>query len=475
MKLVKSKSNLFSNIVDRLDLRELEVVVFLPFLPIIAVINMYKAAYIPFLAVLVMRALKVRKKEMTLTEVVIGMCIYTVILPDNYTVLFFVFILFLIFAKSWIVNKDYLKVKLWLKEHKKISILTAVYLLLNIFTNGVGVQNILFEMVYYSVFLALLIMYSRGNFSYAKEVNRTVNSIVFIEFIYLVLFIPLKFYIIRAELIGDWSVGTLGISEGTTLFILYAFTSIKFIHEFFKTKDYYFLVFAVLCFFGLLTAVNVSMTLFFIASVVVYSLGFLKGIKTKLAVVAAAIIMMTIFWNVSDPWVRNGIIKTFTDAQYREERVKKLKTYRDTFITIPSKDIKYLLIGNGMGNYSSRAALTVSGYYVPWFSNNPFVKISKYTNWYIHPQIYSQYGVSQTDTPSSQYITVMGEFGIIGIALFLFWIFRILYKEKSINRLSIIFFSCILLIDNYLEFYKIVLIIYCSYYYIRSSSKPVLS
>jgi hypothetical protein len=468
-------TNVFSNIVDRLELREYEVAVFLPFLPIIAAIDMYKAVYIPFFAVLLIRVIKVRKKEMTLTEAIIGMSIYTVILPDNYTVLLFVFILFVMFTKNYIVKKEYLNIKLWLREHKKLAILAAVYLLLNIFLNGVMIQNIFFELVYYSVFLALLIMFSSGNFNYAKEVNRTINAIVFIEFIYLILFIPLKFYIIKVELIGDWSVGTLGISEGTTLFILYAFTLVKYLHQFFKSKDFYFLVFAMLCFLGLMTAVNVSLTLLFIVSVVLYSLGFLKGIKSKVIVLTAAIVMTTIFWNVSHPWVRDGIVKTFTDAGYREERVKKLKTYRDTFITIPSKDIKYLLIGNGMGNYSSRAALTVSGYYVPWFSNNPFVRISKYTKWYISPEIYSKYGVSQTDTPSSQYITVMGEFGIIGFALILFWIFRILYKEKSINRLSIIFFSCILLIDNYLEFYKIVLILCCSYYYIKSSSKLVLS
>jgi hypothetical protein len=467
--LVKAISNVFSNIVDRLELRELEVVMFLPFLPIIAAIDLYRAIYIPFAVVLIMRMIKVRKKEMTIVEALVGLCIYTIILPDNYTVAVFVAILFIIFLRRYTVNKDYLKLKSWIKKHSKLVALGTVYLLLNIILNGVKVQNIFFEIVYYSVFVALLIIYNHGSFSYTKEISRTINAIVFIEFIYIILFIPLKFYMIKAELIGDWSVGTLGISEGTTLFILYAFALIKYLHQYFKTKDLYFIAFAIICFFGLLTAVNVSLTLFFIISIVLYSLGFLKGVKTKITVLIAAVLMMTIFWNVSDPWIKNGIVRTFTDSEYREERVKKIKTYRDTFITIPMKDIKFLLIGNGMGNYSSRAALTVTGYYVPWFSNNNFIRVSEYTSQYIRPEIYAQYGVSQTDTPSSQYITVMGEFGIIGFALFLFCFFRILYKENSINRLSIIFFLCILFIDNYLEFYKIVLIFYSIYYYIKSS------
>jgi lysophospholipase L1-like esterase len=462
--------NVFENILIRLQLREMEVLMFLLFLPIVALGDFYGAIYVAYAVAAAMRLYQVIKKKTTFTEALIGLWIYTIMLPDNYTVLLFSFIMFLLFIIKVVIKKETAVFKQWVKKYWMVICLVAVYLAVNIALNEVPPQNLIIEVLYFSVLIALLIIYNFSSGDYTREIDRTINAIVVIQLIYTVIFIPLRFQFVRAELIGDWSVGTLGTSEGTTLFIFYVFALAKYMHQYFNTKDNYFIIFAAFSFIGAVSTVNVSLTLFLVLSVGIYGVCFMKGKKYKLYLLAASIVMITIFWNVSHPWIREQIYKTITNAEFRNNRIKKLKIYEDTFSYIPTIDKKFAAIGNGMGNYSSRAALTVSGYYVPWFSENEYVRASYYTKRFIKPDIYTHYGISQTDTPSSQYISIMGEFGYIGFFFFMFWLMRPLFRDKSVNRLSIIFLMFALLIDNYLEYYKVVLILFASYYYIKHST-----
>jgi hypothetical protein len=459
---------IFNKVIKLLNIRKEELFIFLPFLPVIAFKDLYKLAYIPFLIILFLRAYRIYKKRDTVTETVLGLALYTVILPDNYTVIFVSGILFLVFIYEIIKNKRYRDLKKLSAFNIFMIAFCSIFLLLNIVLNKVSIISIFLFGVYNFTFIAMLIIYSFSEFDYKKEIDRTFNTIIVLQLIYIVIFIPLRFNRIIVDLIGDWSVGTLGVSEGPILFNIFIFGFMKYLHQFIETKDKYFIALLALSFLGAVSTVSVSLTLIFIMSLVVYVFIFIKGFKYKGLLLGSAIILFAVFWGVSHPWIREQVKLTVTDSEFRKERVKKIKHYDDTFVMLPSQDIKFLLIGNGMGHYSSRAALTASGYYVSWYSTGRELIISKYTKKYIKPQIFSQSGISLTETPTSQYISVMGEFGLIGLGLFLLIFGGLILKQKGIIRLTIIYFLCIFIVDNWTEYPKVVLVFESVLFYMKT-------
>jgi hypothetical protein len=409
--------------------------------------------------------------DLKLIEASISISICAIILPDNYTVLIAVCILFLIFIIKHIREKEYIELIKQIKRYNILIAIVFIYLLMNVLLNKVPIQNIFLHLLYWLVFIILLIVYTSKYSVLAEEVGKSINFIIAIQMIYILVFVIFRFSFIKNQLIGDWSVGTLGTSEGPVLFIIYILAFIKYLAQFQKEKDVYFAVFAGLCFIAAISTVSISLTVLFVISFIIYTLLFAKNIKSKIAMLIVAILMISVFWTFSDPWIKYDLYNTVSDYQYRNKYFKKMQNYQDTFINIPKQDLKFLLVGNGIGNYSSRAALTASGYYVGWFNNEKLVNISYYTKKYINPKIYSVYGVSLRDSPASQYISLMGENGAIVFVLMLFYFCRLLRKNKNANRLTIIFMMSIFFMDNYLEYYKIVLMVFSCYFYINYLDK----
>ncbi|WP_029452147.1 hypothetical protein [Clostridium algidicarnis] len=462
--------NKIKQIIKILNVHNKEVIIFLPFLLIIVVTNMLNIMYIPFIIIIALKLLAVYYKKTSLDKALLSIAIYSIIVPDNFTVIGASGLLLLYCIYKSIKVKGCFKLDNF-KKDIKIIIPVAIFLILNIIINVVPIMNVVFFGVYYFVFVVMIIIYRYFNIDFYKEVDKTFNSIILIQFIYLILFIPIRFQYILTQLIGDWSIGTLGISEGPTLFNLFIFGFMKYFGYFEKHKNKrYYLVFAALCFLGAMSTVSVSLTLVFFVSFGLYILIHIRSPKFKASLIVFGILMMGLFWFTSNPWIRNEIIKTATDSQFRKERITKLKYYEDTFLTIPKDDAKFMILGNGMGYYSSRAALTTSGYYVSWYNyNKPYFKptVSDYTNEYIKPSIYSAYGISLTEHPGSQYISIMGEFGLIGILLFLIFFWKLFKNGGNINKLMIGYFLAILLLDNWIEFPRVAIAFVCMYYLIK--------
>jgi len=61
----------------------------------------------------------------------------------------------------------------------------------------------------------------------------------------------------------------------------------------------------------------------------------------------------------------------------------------------------------------------------------------------------------------------MGEFGIIGLLLFLIFFWKLFKNGGSINKLMIGYFLAILLLDNWIEFPRVAIAFVCMYYLIK--------
>lgn len=456
----------FINHYRELKVHHLDFLIFLPLFPIVALTDKFNLVYIPFIAVLIYKGYGVYKKKITLDRMLLNLSIYSIMLPDNFIIMGFTALFFLCFLVISYARKE--KYTFYKKTSFKYSAASVlVFLLLNILLNRVPIPNILFFAIYYFEFVVMFIVYKYSHRDYSKEVSYSINTIILLQIVYLMVFMPLRFSYILTQLIGDWSIGTLGVSQGPTLFNLFAFGFMKYFNEYKNKQGKKYIVFAIVCFLGAISTVSVSFTLIFIFALFLYIMFYIKVPKLKIALLAMTSLLLITFWFTADPWIKGEIVKTATNPAYRKVRIKKLQNYEDTFITLPIQDVKFLLIGNGMGNYSSRAALTASGYYVSWYSyGKPYFKplISEYTEKYIKPSIFAEYGISVTEHPVSQYTSIMGEFGIIGFFVFISFFIKLFIKGNDINKLTIFYFLGILLLDNWIEFPKISMIFLSTYF-----------
>lgn len=142
----------------------------------------------------------------------------------------------------------------------------------------------------------------------------------------------------------------------------------------------------------------------------------------------------------------------------------KIKTHIYSLTTLPLERPYQPLFGLGLGSYSSRAGLILSGRYLgshPWW-----VPVSY--NTFSYGRIYSYWGVPGTiNQPQSSWLTLWSETGVIGIALFLYLFFKKLKTAREVANKNkdlfvkgvvqglhfcIPFFILILFFDNILEF-----------------------
>ena len=134
------------------------------------------------------------------------------------------------------------------------------------------------------------------------------------------------------------------------------------------------------------------------------------------------------------------------------------------FDEIPSIEFKNYIIGEGIGQYSSRAAMTCTGEYIDSYTKLFPVSMSEYTSEFIFPQLVLtkqlHNSLSLKDTYYSSVISVMGELGIIGIVFFILYVLYLMKKSKGYSKIFVIFFVFACFIDNYLEFAKVISLLY---------------
>ncbi|REE01634.1 hypothetical protein C7460_103151 [Marinoscillum furvescens DSM 4134] len=136
------------------------------------------------------------------------------------------------------------------------------------------------------------------------------------------------------------------------------------------------------------------------------------------------------------------VIERLISVDFSDQyKFQKIFAFEQTYQKVVKKDIGTFMFGLGAGQYSSRAALILTGDYLnPHPSYFP-ISMSNETRQIIFPlwndKQQARFRGSVLAMPSSSLLSVIAEFGLIGFII-LMYLFRILYSIRNTRSESII-------------------------------------
>lgn len=383
--------------------------------------------------------------------------VYSIMLPDNYICIFFAGV-----AGVYTLCKG----KKYVCFSRRIGLLCSIlifWLLLSSIINAVSIVNIVFSILFFStILIAMLLINSPRLYEVCCDIETAVEQVLSIEIAaVLVIFVHC---ILRGKFGDDWAIGTFGGAQQAQMFLI-AFVGVILNYAKIKNnhgKRNYIKLILLIC---LVLATNCWSQL--VCGIIAIALGWALSLDRKMLfkILLGCICFICLtptFLKIIPNKISNQIISIVTDEEYRNYRFPKLEIYKNTYIDIPQGDIKFALLGNGMGNYASRAALTCTGYYVKSYSDFFEPSMSDYTEEYIFPTLLRAYYNSATDygsvlaRPYSSFIALMGEMGLVGVIVSMLIIIEI-YKRLDKYGKSILLLwlsSCVL--ECYFEYTKVI-------------------
>lgn len=365
------------------------------------------------------------------------MILTSIIAPFQYLVYITILLATLLNKKSRGSKRDYL-------------ILLPI-LLISTITNKVYVSGILLSIFYWFPEICMMALISDNKFNKKSSYldNRIVffcKSLIFIEGI------PIISQFLQSGNFVDLDrvSGTFGYLRGESMTILMYSIGIYFfgLWNEFKKREFvfYFLTSIAL---GTLDGCF-TITIFFLSTMLVVALISNKiKLRYKIMLVVGALFIFELLIVTNSEWAVKDLFN-MTDQTYLLSRVEKISAYKVTFV---SEKIYNKIFGHGIGNYSSRAALTMTGVYTDWYGNLGFpIHMSDYTRRYIYPWlIKAPYNGGMLSAPFSEVITIFGELGILGLIYFIYKIVLIWRDGNKYQRIQLIFIILLCLYGNYLE------------------------
>ena len=358
----------------------------------------------------------------------------------------------------------------------KISGLSRFYILIilfhlcygfiNLFVCGLG-YLINFTMVF--VFWAIsYIVISQINYFLREKQVETINRTINIFFIICVLIV---FYQYVALSLNYMSLNPYGISPaaGDKMKSIYSNSSVNMIVMSFFLLSYAFRgkwFYAIASLVCLLMSTYMSGTVIFLGSVL-FSIFFFSKIKTKYKVyfLAVSIFGSVVFSSVSPSNINyamgyiNRIIENGDRVPY------KIKSFWQT-IDYNTSSVKSFFIGSGGGNFSSRVAFIASGDYVNWFPESLSYVSDEFSEHHLGIWNYDFKNKwddrnNTANQPFSFYNQIIGEYGLIGIILFV--VFYLGYITKNWNKITyskflLICLSGYFILDYWFEYFSVIII-----------------
>ena len=400
-----------------------------------------------------------KKKKLT-KDILLAAAIYSVILPDNYSTELFLILFFL-------GNLFFSKVKISFSRDR-YTLFTAIFIALALFTtiiHGVPIINVFFSVISFIPFLIFLFTVRDVKGIEYKNIIKYLNEVFWIETLATVI----NFVFFYRLKIDDWSSGTFSKSGGqqAQLFIIAAYMTFFYIALYKKNKDNKQLLKSIIMAIVAFSTNCWTLLLMLVLGIFITYITSLE--KKRIAILVIAIIMIPGFIRVSEKIlpdkITNTINRMLSDQEYFRYRFYKVQVYEDTFVNIPREDLDFLLIGNGVGYYNSRAALICTGRYVEFYEKYFKPSMSEYTKQYIYGYLSlgfesggSDYG-SILARPYSAILALMGECGYLGCILFLFIIISLTRNRNIMFRMIINIWLSVCLMENYFEYSKIIIVL----------------
>ncbi len=415
---------------------------------------------IMYILFLIMSIERVSKSRMNICDTLLILSIYSVILPDNYMSEFFMIVYFIFF-----VFQHGFKIK----KNMYTYFMFALFLLVFISTvlDFRGITNLLFSFVSFMPLFIVLFLINNKKFNELSFIKfiKDFDKVFIVE----IISVPINYVLYHGISGDDWSRGTFGGSgEQAQLFVIFSLMSVMYYHMYTKYgKKRSWLSKYILCVLGMVSTNSWTLFIIYVIGLCCFYLTKLnsKTIFRGILIVSFIIIFGEGVVEKLPDHVSMPLKKILTDNNYLNYRFHKLSVYGETFIEIPSKDLKFALIGEGIGNYNSRAALICTGQYVEFYNKLFIPSMSEYTEEYIYDYVKLAYQNGGSDfgsvlaRPYSSVLALMGECGILGIVLFISMLITYLKNKKSSTKKVVIVWLAFCFVENYFEYPKILLLL----------------
>jgi hypothetical protein len=273
------------------------------------------------------------------------------------------------------------------------------------------------------------------------------------------------FLMIEYKTLNPFS-SALGTSAGDFVKGYFANSSINMIVSSFAFLFFYYQkkwIWALCAILIMLLTAYMSGIIIFIGIFLVYLLFFSKTrLVRKLQILGLIIVAATIFYAVSKSNIEYAA--QVGSSVVEEVQPRKITSFEQTF-DLSFSNWENFLFGVGMGNFSSRLAFIAAGEYVTWYPKQ-LQRMSRefYSN---HFQLWNYeilsipFSDGTSNQPFSVYNQFMGEYGLFGIAILIYFYFFNIYRaSKNIQQVNLLLFLLFgyMFLDYWFEFFSVVII-----------------
>lgn len=235
--------------------------------------------------------------------------------------------------------------------------------------------------------------------------------------------------------------------------VIMSFYSIFFIHN----KKYKYFLLAILV--AILTFYMSGLILFI--GVVLFYIFFNFPFYKKLKVLGALLLGLLLFTLISPKNVEYVQLILKNKINSKTDPARKLVSFEQTLDHWVS-DPGNFIYGSGGGKFSSRTAFITGGEYVGWFPENLTYLSQDFEE--NHFQLWSSkilsipYKDGTSNQPFSFYNKIVGEYGLLGIILFLIYLSTPIkyYKRLTYGKLIFLLIFAYFLLDYWFEYFSVI-------------------
>lgn len=218
---------------------------------------------------------------------------------------------------------------------------------------------------------------------------------------------------------------------------------------------------AIVAIIVMVTTFYMSGLLLFLATV--FTLLFLKfKLKNKLKIIGALLLFLFLFTQFSPKnakYVEHILIDKVNSSTDPPRKLVSFKQTFDSWLDSPSK----FIFGSGGGKFSSRTAFITAGEYVSWYPQSLTYISDEFQN--NHFPLWNEevlsipYKDGTSNQPFSFYNKIIGEYGFIGLILFIAYLIIPIryYKQLSYGRLLFALILAFFLLDYWFEYFSVII------------------
>lgn len=211
---------------------------------------------------------------------------------------------------------------------------------------------------------------------------------------------------------------------------------------------------------ALIATTYMSGILFFSVVVAAY-VFFALNLRVKV-ITLVSMLFLFVFTSQVTPenidYVEHILTKKIKD---KEDPVRKLVSFEDTaknWVSSPGS----FLFGEGGGKFSSRTAFVTGGHYAPWYPKSLVYRSEKFEENHFRlwnkKALYIAFRDGTQNQPFSVYNQMVGEFGLIGVALLFIYLFYGVYRWRylSYGKIIVLSLPAFFLLDYWFDYFTVI-------------------